>query len=539
MAGELPKKSGSIDNATAKALALKIGTPVNVKHFGAVGNGITNDSLAIQAAIDHSATFDNPPYVNLQAGSSYLIQSKISIKKRGQILGCDNGMAEILIDINDANATGIEVQSIWQWGLKNVKIKVLSPLGTVFKVGDGDTWNGLMRDVWIDGQSLTKQGICYTNTNISHYRDYFSAFENISIRNCEYLFTIGYDAVSGTNALMEVNRIRLSSVDFYGHSVYGLYFGNGNGHMCDKLHFTNAVAGALSDIRIIKPFHQISGVCESGAIHAVIFDDTNSDLCAVNLSVYGYENAMKSEGAIVKINLPVRNINNNGMGIQLQTETYARIDYFNRIHPSDIIGYSNSDLPVSPIKGNKFVVRFRDNVTGLADPSVVEFAETYTKYLKKVWLSDQAGAKVNLSADLTVNTATITTLAPSVIKWNKGNLFDQATSRFNIGPIALNVTEVGSQVYSVNIQITWNLNAASLGKKHTIILRDPASAGDIAIASEYAPVNTNEWTQILNTTVSKGSTTSYLQVRVQQDSGADEAILSDAKKTFIEVTRMH
>lgn len=62
--------------ATAKALNLKLGFGLNVKHFGAVGDGITDDSVAVQACIDSLRGIGGK--IHFPKGT-YLIGSKISI----------------------------------------------------------------------------------------------------------------------------------------------------------------------------------------------------------------------------------------------------------------------------------------------------------------------------------------------------------------------------------------------------------------------------------------------------------------------------
>lgn len=62
------------------------GASVNVLDFGAVGNGIANDTVAIQAAIDYADTQTPKPVVHLPAGK-YKITASLKLKSNTSIRG--------------------------------------------------------------------------------------------------------------------------------------------------------------------------------------------------------------------------------------------------------------------------------------------------------------------------------------------------------------------------------------------------------------------------------------------------------------------
>jgi hypothetical protein len=63
------------------------GSPVNVRDFGAVGDGVTDDTAAIQAAIDYASTRNIP---NVIALGTYAIESTVIIKDGVTLYGGEN-----------------------------------------------------------------------------------------------------------------------------------------------------------------------------------------------------------------------------------------------------------------------------------------------------------------------------------------------------------------------------------------------------------------------------------------------------------------
>lgn len=99
---------GFIQNAigaVARTVLAKLRDSVSVKDFGAVGDGVTNDTAAIQAAIDH---------VSLARGSvffppgTYLISSTLNITSNGVVLfGAGRNVSKINVSVGSIN--GIKI----------------------------------------------------------------------------------------------------------------------------------------------------------------------------------------------------------------------------------------------------------------------------------------------------------------------------------------------------------------------------------------------------------------------------------------------
>lgn len=95
----------------AKALNLSLGISINVKHYGAVGDGVTDDTAAIQAAIDAGTAVYFPV-------GTYIVSNTITIPSNTSIFGHgygseiklknNSGVAATLFKIFNAN-TGVGI----------------------------------------------------------------------------------------------------------------------------------------------------------------------------------------------------------------------------------------------------------------------------------------------------------------------------------------------------------------------------------------------------------------------------------------------
>lgn len=83
--------------AVTRDVQAKLRETVSVKDFGAVGNGVTNDAAAIQAAVDYAETFAEGAEVHFPAGK-YLVNSTVTVLKSGVSLIGDGAPATWIVN---------------------------------------------------------------------------------------------------------------------------------------------------------------------------------------------------------------------------------------------------------------------------------------------------------------------------------------------------------------------------------------------------------------------------------------------------------
>ena len=139
------------------------GAPVSVKDFGAIGDGVTDDTVAIQAGIDAVSVGGGTLYFPV---GTYLVSSSLTINKTGVgIVGDGHGSRE-----SGTAQHGTVIK--WGGGLSNV-----------FVYGDGGTTTVFactVRDIAINCSDLASRGF-YLNQKCSNF-----IFEN----------TLVFDAVT-------------------------------------------------------------------------------------------------------------------------------------------------------------------------------------------------------------------------------------------------------------------------------------------------------------------------------------------------------
>ena len=83
--------------AVARTAQARLRETISVMDYGAVGDGVTNDAAAIQAAVDHAETIGEGALVHFPAGK-YLVNTTITVRKSGVRLEGDGAPATWVVN---------------------------------------------------------------------------------------------------------------------------------------------------------------------------------------------------------------------------------------------------------------------------------------------------------------------------------------------------------------------------------------------------------------------------------------------------------
>jgi len=114
-------------------------SPKTIKYYGAVGDGITDDTMAIQRAIDHTGLVYFPP-------GEYAISRTLVVSNNGVTFqGCGTGWVAYMYGYS-----GKDVKTSLKW--------IGEEGGVMLKIGDGTNPNAgcSIRDLLLDGNGLAK-----------------------------------------------------------------------------------------------------------------------------------------------------------------------------------------------------------------------------------------------------------------------------------------------------------------------------------------------------------------------------------------------
>jgi len=152
--GAFTSVSGAVTatgSTTSRTLANRFGDPANVKDFGAVGNGVTNDTAAIQAAINYMNTTYSGGIVFVPAGN-YYVPGGLTLKGGVELVGEGRGSTTIqaqAVDVTvitfDATSNYAALRNLFISGYQNAAattnaVSVANNVAVIMK--DCNIWGG-------------------------------------------------------------------------------------------------------------------------------------------------------------------------------------------------------------------------------------------------------------------------------------------------------------------------------------------------------------------------------------------------------------
>jgi hypothetical protein len=219
--------------AVTTSVQTKLRETVSVKDFGAVGDGTTDDTAAIQAAIDSLGAGTGSPispkgFVVIPNGT-YLITNTITINKRVSLVGSSN--AKLYYTGTATNVIYVKYGS--QFVGNGIEIYVNSSgwTGSVIYLNGSEQYDGradtCVRDVQINSNNQTGTAIhLFANTSATDWIEFVN-FANISV----WRLAVGVKVTAGTGGATGafVNGNIFNSLRFF-ETKQPIYFISGQIH---------------------------------------------------------------------------------------------------------------------------------------------------------------------------------------------------------------------------------------------------------------------------------------------------------------------
>jgi hypothetical protein len=285
--------------------------PANVKDFGAIGDGVTNDTEAIQAALN----CENVDKLYFPSGT-YLINETINLRSNIKLYG--DGVIKIVGRATTTNMIRID-------GLNNIVIDGLK-FTTTLNNADASTFNRSTSVLWsnmiafhiTNSNNISIINCEFTNFEYATKIDGNTGFnENVLVENCKINNSPMPIYVSYTDNF-KVRNCRINATEYasgYDHHIYGsVYcknhiienceFINGGGlpiHYSDNYDNDN-VQGVYHAVNII-----VSNVSLRNTFGGIFVDRKDSHMCVSNIKIMSdrnYDNGLfrANNGAKLTVN---------------------------------------------------------------------------------------------------------------------------------------------------------------------------------------------------------------------------------------------
>ena len=200
--------------AVARSVESKLRETVSVKDFGAVGDGVTDDTAAIQAAIDYVGSI-NGGVIGLPQGT-YGITSQLNVPYSNVILqGCGSD------NIHDGGSSTTPATSI-KWISPSTSAKSMISFYTPSSVSESKRVGGGIRDIFIDCDGKVAGGInllSYNKGNFLNITIYSPTYVGV-ILNCYQAGTIAEAADTQSNIFEQISVRCLTTESANAHGFH-------------------------------------------------------------------------------------------------------------------------------------------------------------------------------------------------------------------------------------------------------------------------------------------------------------------------------
>jgi hypothetical protein len=369
--------------AVTETVQAKLAQIINVKDFGATGNGSTDDTVAIQAALTAAGANGT---INIPAGT-YLLSATLNALTNQQIIGAgmNNTIFRRFTDygntLNFVNAGAALIQGIWFYHgtMPNTGFTTLTNKATTgAHIRFQDVQSAIIRDCWmwrLPYQIVIEKG-SLVNINNCHMQGCWNSFATSAAQEGVASINIGATAYTqlvditncyfgGSNSGAQTVSITTSdrgaqSVNFTGTnagSLYGIY-----ATTCEGLNITGCYMGGnvinnllFSDITTMSQVKIIGNFFDSAGYNSacIQFTPTADNLYPTSVVIANncFNNELYGQFAISSVNpygsnptLADYSITGNVFANSIGTPIYLRRTQGGNISGNSISAYNARNL---------------------------------------------------------------------------------------------------------------------------------------------------------------------------------------------------